>query len=335
MKKSISRFIVIIAIAAVAVFAVWFVQSSQPAFKGTPAGITIGGPSLETSALIYIAEERHFFANNGLNVTIKDYDSGGATVTGLLGNEVDIGLASEFVMANTIMKGENITGFATIDRFQNMFLVGNPGKGITSVPDVRGKTIGIPRGTAAEFYLGRYLTLHGIKPHEVNITDVRPAFSSGALTNGTVDAVVTWHPWLDAISERPGANLTVWPIQSGQATFWTVISRQEWAYSHPEEITRFLRSIAQAEMYSHSHPFEAREIVRKRLGYDAAYMDKVWSDNQYSLSLDQSFVTAMEDESRWEIANGMTNATGVPDYRAYILRGILAEVKPGSVSIIG
>jgi NitT/TauT family transport system substrate-binding protein len=64
-------------------------------------------------------------------------------------------------------------------------------------------------------------------------------------------------------------------------------------------------------------------------------MDTVWQQNQYSLTLDQSLVSAMEDEARWMIANNMTNATAVPDFRKNIYTDGLAKVKPGSVNIIG
>jgi len=64
-------------------------------------------------------------------------------------------------------------------------------------------------------------------------------------------------------------------------------------------------------------------------------MPTVWQQNQFGLSLDQSLITTMEDEARWMIANNLTNATAVPDFRNYIYTKGLDEVKPGSVHIIG
>jgi len=46
--------------------------------------ISIGIPPLESSALIYIAEDQHFFADNGLNVTIRVYEPAIAGVDGML-----------------------------------------------------------------------------------------------------------------------------------------------------------------------------------------------------------------------------------------------------------
>ena len=64
-------------------------------------------------------------------------------------------------------------------------------------------------------------------------------------------------------------------------------------------------------------------------------LDKVWSQNQFSLSLDQSLILAMQDEAQWLISNNLTNATTVPNFINYVYRDGLKSVKPGAVNIIG
>ena len=54
------------------------------------------------------------------------------------------------------------------------------------------------------------------------------------------------------------------------------------------------------------HPKEAKSIVQKRLHLDAEHVDRNWQRNIFSLSLDQSLITAMEDEARWMIHNNLT-----------------------------
>ncbi len=41
----------------------------------------------------------------------------------------------------------------------------------------------------------------------------------------------------------------------------------------------------------------------------------------------------MEDEARWMIANNLTNATAVPDFRRYLYTDGLNAVKTGAVNI--
>jgi NitT/TauT family transport system substrate-binding protein len=90
----------------------------------------------------------------------------------------------------------------------------------------------------------------------------------------------------------------------------------------------------QAEEYAIRNPAEAKAIVQESLGLDSAYMETVWSQNHFSLSLDQSLILAMEDEARWMIAHGLTPETELPDFLDYIYVDGMEAVKPDAVNII-
>ncbi|HVP77207.1 MAG TPA: NrtA/SsuA/CpmA family ABC transporter substrate-binding protein [Thermodesulfobacteriota bacterium] len=307
---------------------------SKSDYSGKVESVTIGAPALETNALIYIAGDKGYFEKNGLNVTIKEYDSGGAAVPGLMRNDIDIAIASEFVMVNHLFQQREIRAFGSIDKFENMFLIARKGPKIGKVIDLKKRRIGVPLGTIAAFYLGRYLTVHGLGPADVTILDVRPDEAANALDAKNVDAVVTWHPHPDKIMDRYGGGIIVWPIQSSQLTYWNIIGRADWIGTHRDTINRFLRSISVAEEYAFLHPEETKGVVKKRLGYNDAYISKVWEDNQFSLSLDQSLITAMEDEARWMIKNKLTSQKKIPDFMNCIYVDGLKAVKPEAVTII-
>lgn len=329
--KKIALVLAITAALLGVVLGILFLMNPLPPASGPPLTITIGGPALESSALIYIAEDQHYFSRNGLNVTERSYDSGGATIVGLLKNEVDIGLMSEYVMANNILKGENISSVSSIDRFDNMFLVGRKDRGTDTIPGLKGKKIGIPRGTIADFYFGRYLELQRMNLGDVSLIDVRPAQTPDALRDGTVDAVVTWHPYLDTIPGQTSGEATVWPIQSGQLTYWNAVCRADWVSAHRLEIDRFLRSLAEAEQFSEQYPAEANRIVQGRLRYNDTYMATIVPDHQFALSLDRGMIAAMRDEVRWTMENNLTGVTRIPNFPDYIYADGLEKVKPGSV----
>ena len=336
-RQSLKRFVFfpIVIVGVLAIVLGWlFYLDSRKTYQGKPASLTIGTPALETNALIYIAGDTGYFERNGLKVTIKDYDSGGAAVSGLMKNEIDLAIASEFVLVNNVLQQREVRTLGSIDRFENMFVVVRKDRGIGKITDLKNRKIGVPLGTIASFYLGRYLTLHGLGPADVTILNVRPDRSVDALAVGDVDAVVTWHPYLDRIMDRYGARVIVWPIQSNQLTYWNILGRADWIKAHREIIDRFLRSIAQAEEYASLHPEEAKGLVKKRLGYDDAYIAKVWKDNLFSLSLDQALLAAMEDEARWMIANQLTTEKQVPDFMNYIYLDGLKAIKPEAVNII-
>ena len=113
-----------------------------------------------------------------------------------------------------------------------------------------------------------------------------------------------------------------------------IVAADEWITEEPELVRRFLKSLAQAEEYVVRNPTETQAMLQKQLSLDASQMETLWSQNQYGLSLDQSLVTAMEDEARWMIANKLTNERQVPNFLEYISEDPLKEIVPGAVDII-
>ena len=73
--------------------------------------------------------------------------------------------------------------------------------------------------------------------------------------------------------------------------------------------------------------------MQKRLNYTDEYMATIWPDHQFSLSLDQSLLMAMNDEGRWMIKNNLTTEKTLPYFRDYIYTKGLEEVKPEAVNI--
>ena len=95
-----------------------------------------------------------------------------------------------------------------------------------------------------------------------------------------------------------------------------------------------MKSLIQAEGYLASHKKEAKAIIRKRMNFDDAYIEMIWPRYQFGLSLDQSLITAMEDEARWMIKNNLTMEKKVPNFIDYVYEGGLKAVKPEAVNII-
>ena len=304
-------------------------------YSGKTESITIGTPLNESSALIYIAEDQHFFTGNGLNVTLRDYDFGALALNGMLRGEADIALATEFPLVVKALQKEKVRTIGSIGKFEFVYLIGRKDRGIEKISDLKGKKVATARQTIAEFYLGRYLNLHGMNFEEITFVDLqKSAQAMDAIVNGDIDAIVTQQPYVTSIEERLGANGVVWPVQSGQAMFSPMICRDEWITHHPELVNRLLNSLAQAEEYVMNHPVEAEAILQKRLHLNDSYTKTVWLRNQFSLSLDQSLIVAMEDEARWMIKNNLTKEKKVPDFLNYIYDDGLKAVKPEAVKII-
>jgi NitT/TauT family transport system substrate-binding protein len=314
------------------VLSLW--SCSRGDYSGKMETVTIGATPIEGSALIYVADEQKFFVNNGVKVVFKDYDTGVAAVEGLLKGEVDVALTMEFVIVGKSLQKQEVLSLATIDKSMIFYIIARADRRIKTAADLKGKKIGVPRQTITEFYLGRMLELNGMRIQQVTMADTKASDPAGTIAGGDVDAVITWEPHVTQIRQQMGNRVIIWSAQSGQMAYWSVVSTPRWINKHPDIVRKFLNSLTQAEVHIPLHPKEGKAIVQKRLKYDDVYMAAVWPEHEFSLSLDQSLILAMEDEARWMIKNNLTKEKTIPDFTKYIYTDGLKAVKPEAVNII-
>ncbi len=307
-----------------------------PGCSSEPVTIDISYSPFEPTALVWIAEDQGYFSENGLSSVFHKFDTGAQAVDAMLSGESDVAVGiGELPVVSRILEGSKVRVLASMARSENIKIVARKDRGIAEGADLKGKKVGTTRGTAAEFFLGRFLEIHGLSIQDVTLVDLKtPAEWVEAVAEGSVDAVSTAEPYATQAGERLGENAVVWSAHSGQPLYGMAVATAEWLATQPDVAKRFLRALAQAEDYAVQHPAEAQAIVQKALDLDPASMPEVWERSQFSLVLDQALIAAMEDEARWLMANGFAAETTVPDFLDYLWVAGLEDVRPEVVNII-
>ncbi len=337
-QKKRNLIVIAVAILVVVIVLSSFVYlNSQKPYAGKMESIDAAYSPFESVTLFLVAEEQNFFSQNGLNVTSHKYPTGAGALDGVLKGEADIVVGTtEFPFTARVLNQARISTIGSIAKSEFTYLAARADRGINEISDLKGKTIGTTFGTIAHFYLGRFLELNGLNIQDVTLVDLKtPTEWVDAVVNGSIDAVATAQPYADLAKNGLGDNAVVWSIQSNQPLYAQAIAADDWITNNPELVTRFLKALLQAEDFTINHPSEAKAIVKNQLVLSDAYTDKVWSQNRFSLSLDQSLLSAMQDEAQWLISNKLTNATAVPNLIDYLYTKGLTSVKPGAVNIIG
>ncbi len=184
--------------------------------------ISIGATTQELSTLIWIAEEKGYFEENGLDATVKAYDTGIETKNALLAGEVDVADTVDFVITGLGLEGVDIKVLASIDTAIIDYIIARKDRGISSLSDLKGKKIGIKRGSSAEYYLGRTLLFNNLSLQDVELVAIHPPDMPEAIAQGEVDATITWHPHNYHIKNSLGDNAIVWSAHNEQPVYWVV-----------------------------------------------------------------------------------------------------------------
>jgi NitT/TauT family transport system substrate-binding protein len=126
-----------------------------------------------------------------------------------------------------------------------------PGSRITTLADLRGKTLAINApGNILYMLAASVLAEHGIPPSQVHFV-TRYAFPAmaGALQAGKVDAVVLPEPFASAAEEKYGA-VPLTDLDQGATTQFPIEGyavTKAWARAHPKTLAAFYRALEEGQ----------------------------------------------------------------------------------------
>ncbi len=309
-------------------------QGRPEKYTGPVEKITLAAYAGDTGALVYIAQEQGYFADNGLDVTIEDYEAGKLAADALLAGEADISTSADFVLASYSFEHDNLRVLGTVALANTVELVTRKDTGINQPSDLKGKKVGVTEKTVGEFFLGTFLTFNGLSVRDVKIVDLKPSEIVDAVVNGDIDAGFTWEPNIFKVKSRLGANTISWPGQSGQDFYFILLTKEKFIEENPQVIQRFLQALIRAEEFIKENEAEVKKLFATKFSYESSYIDYSWQRNDFTVVLPQALIIAMEDQARWRIDNNLTEATDVPNYLDYIYLDALEEVKPEAIGIM-
>jgi len=328
--------VIIIGVVAIASIGIGFFyiqeQKKTGKYTGPVDKITVAAAEYLTGVLVYVVEEQGYFEKNGLDVTIIGYESGKACADALIGGEADISTSADNVFVSNSFEHTDLRVLGTAATKQVKELVARKDKGITTTDDLSGKRIGVTKKSGAEFQLGVFLAFEGLSEQDVELVDLKPSEMLEAISDGDVDAVFVWDPYLYDIKKELGENVVSFP--GGEDFYFVLLTKENWIKNNPEAAERFLKSLLEAEDYLKDNPEESKNFAEDRFDYDSDYMDYSWPEQEFAVVLTQAMLITFEEQARWRIEHGLTNATEVPNYLDYMYLDALHNVKPEAVTII-
>jgi NitT/TauT family transport system substrate-binding protein len=311
-----------------------FIQSQNCSDKRLEK-ISLGSTPTVLSTLIWVAQDRGHFKKAGLDISVKYFDSGFECVQALIDRKIEIACSAEFVTIQPLLEAKDIMIFAAIDRCDDVKLIARKESGITDPKALKNKRVGFTKGTNAEFYLGVLLELSGLTMNDVLITNARPTELANSLEKGDLDAILIWHPFNASVIDRLNHHILYWSAQSHQMEHWVLSSRTDTIRTRSAEIKKIVSALGHAERDMEENTAKAKQIVSRFTGISESRVNQFWEDHMFGVSLPQSLLVVMEDQTRWKISSGQQSLEyKMPNYLNHIYIDGVKKVKPEAVSII-
>ncbi len=89
--------------------------SQEPSqYKGPAEKITFAAYSGDVGSLVYVAEKQGYFKDNGLDMTINNYEAGKLATDALVTGQADISVGADFVFVSNSFDNPDLRTFGTI-----------------------------------------------------------------------------------------------------------------------------------------------------------------------------------------------------------------------------
>ncbi|MGF1620566.1 MAG: ABC transporter substrate-binding protein [Rhodomicrobiaceae bacterium] len=288
----------------------------------------------QTAILVWIAEERGFFRDEGLDVDVELFQSGLSAVRALLGGKAQLSTTADATFVGQSFERPDLRFLATISTLETTRLVGRKDHGVENAVDLAGKRIGVTLSSASEYFLTRYLTLHGISADAPVLIDLTPSEIAEKLVRGDIDAGFTWEPFIGNAEHQLKSNAVTLPGQLDQLYYFMLLSTEPWLKKNPDKAERILRALIAAETFAIDEASAAKAIIQKRFGYRTADLDRVWHLHNLNVNLPQEMLFALEQQAAWQIQKELTQSKTAPNFLSMAATEPLSKVRPASLGIV-
>lgn len=200
--------------------------------------IKIGSSPVISSAGIYLAKERNYFKEQGLEVEIIDFNSSGAQMTVLLSKgELDVGAGNlSSGLFNAIAKGQNFKLVADkghLEKGKDYIALIVRTDHLTSgqyktLKDLKGFKIGMTSldGVSQQIVAEKFLNKVGLNASDVEYVKLSYSEMNVALKTKSIDATIQIEPYLtkalvDGIAKNVANAAEVHPNQQSAALFYS------------------------------------------------------------------------------------------------------------------
>ncbi len=151
---------------------------------------------------------------------------------------------------------------------------------ITTIKQLKGKTIAAPEGTSADYHLLTVLAAAGLTRKDVTVDNLQPADALSAFTSGKVDAWDTWSPYIEEAVQQDGGRVLASGQQYGAPYAFQVASDAALAdRGKAAAIADYEKVLNQAYVWSAKHTSTWAKLWADATGLPSATMLQASKDD--------------------------------------------------------
>lgn len=304
--------------------------------------LKVGVTAFVGEVATFIAQEKGYFADEGLDVSIKINNSGVESMKQLLDGDLDLAHTSESPLLYALLDStfhhakpnselQILANMVLSNRIQK--IISRKSLGILEPKDLEGKKVALVKNSQSDYHFDSFLLENDLDRNDMTILDYTPELQKAALKNGDVDAVVVWEPHGTHLLELMPDDTFEMQTSLTYSTLWLAISLRSLEEQKPGASTRYLRSLLRAHEYIYENPEEVIALTVETTRVPESVIRKVRQEIDFYLSLSERMIMLLEWQQLWLEKKGIkqNSPIRINDYINYKPMG---EVAPAAISVI-
>ena len=239
---------------------------------GGEGTIRVAANSNATMLPFWVAQEKGYFKDHGLDVSLKTIENV-ATLPPALGKSFDMVLSTPTLVISSDKQGipvQWVSG-SSVDSVEHKSgaLMVMKDSGINSVADLDGKTIGVLNESGTLHIATSYwMKQEGVDLDSLKIVQVDGPSQADQLKSERIDAVESVTPFTGQIAAAGAKSLGV-PYRALGDVIAPIMfaSQTQWAKDNAKSVTGFQAALNEGADYIAKNDADARAILKEKTGY--------------------------------------------------------------------
>ena len=282
--------------------------------------ITLGIATWPGFASGIVGMEKGFF--EGIELEHRILDDAPARHAAFQSGDIDIMISSLDVFAQEAAQGIKGKIFIITDEsFGGDGIVAKPE--IKTPEDLKGKKVAFALATPSHFLLYKVLEKYNLSPSDIQQVKVDdPGHAGQAFLGGSVDAAVTWEPFLTEVKEKGKGHILL-TTREYPGIIIDVLVASDKLLQKPKLLERFINGWLRSVEYIKKYPDESSKIIAKGLKIKSEDVEGMMAGLRFAdQARNEDFFNA-KDPSQTKLAKRMLEAANF-----WKSQGIISNVPP-------
>ncbi len=213
----------------------------------------------------YVAEEKGFFAEEGIDAEIVPFGDVDNFVPALMAKEILVG---ESIADMFTVQASRQSNIRQILRKARIFGVDGiiADKSIATLADLKGKQVAVQTVSPSHYFLLNMLERAGLSHEDVTVLPTEASQAGATFIAKKIDVAVTWEPWLTrAVKERADSHLLASTANDPELIYDILMTRGDLTAQEREQVKAVLRAWFKALSWMEQNPDETVKIFSKSL----------------------------------------------------------------------